>query len=115
MTKHALNVGQELWYVPGDCPKNARSVTVTAVGRKWAHLSTDERLNIETMHVEHWDHTKCFLSQEDYMQQVATYNAWRNLRDAISRRPRPDCVGVDAIRQAASLLGLADCLKDIDQ
>lgn len=48
-----LQVGQQLWYVPNDSRRGeARFVTVTQVGRKWAQISPTSRISIETLAVD---------------------------------------------------------------
>lgn len=106
-----LQVGQKLWYVPADGRDAHRSryVTVTSIGRKWADLDINSRVNLETLWMEarrgYPSNGQCYVSKEAYEEEVGRQRLWRSIRDAIGWSA-PSGITTDAIRQAAALLGI---------
>ena len=107
-------VGQVVWVEIGRNRKPAgEEATVTKVGRKWATLSgwRGQRFDVETWRL---DSASCVSSgnvypcREDREKEISRIRAWRNLSDAIDRYRygAPPNVTIEAIQQAAELLGL---------
>ena len=109
-----LEVGQTLWCVITfrhgrnfDPPKQGEA-TVTKVGNKYATLSTDDRIVIETGIIDGGRFTspgKCYLSKEEYDATDGTARAWRALRVAVSsQHALPKDVTLADINAARALL-----------
>ena len=67
-----LEVGQELWYAPNDTRYEAKAVTVTKVGRKWATLDNYNRVDMETMEIDGGGYSSpgtCYLDRKVYEEQ----------------------------------------------
>ena len=107
-----LKVGQELWYVPPRGWGQPRIVTVAKVGRKWAHLNNGRRIDVTNLYADSCvpGFGQCHLSVDDFLREEKRRAAWRALRDAMSRRPFDRSISLDAIRQAAAMLGMGDCI-----
>ena len=110
--KTKLVVGQQLYFVPTDQRDGKpRFVTVTRIGRKWATLSRYERVDMETLVVDGGDFMspgQCYLSEADYLNEVAVNKAWSRLEGAIRYRFSPPAgITIEDIRQATELLRLA--------
>ena len=100
-------VGQVVWV------EGRSEATVAKVGRKWATLSgwRGQRFDVETWRL---DSASCVSSGNVYPcrdareKEISRIRAWRNLSDAIDRYRygAPPNVTIEAIQQAAELLGL---------
>ena len=109
-----LKVGQELWYAPPRGWGQPRIVTVEKVGRKWARLDNGRRIDVTNLYADCSvpGFGRCYLSEADVLREEQLWAAWRALRDALSRRPFDRGISLDAIRQAAALLGMGDCIPE---
>ena len=105
-------VGQVVW-VEGGSGRSAyqNEATVAKVGRKWATLSgrREQRFDVETWRI---DSESCASSgrvypcREGREKELLVIAAWRNFADAADRYCAPPNVTIEAIQQAAELLGL---------
>lgn len=101
-----LEVGQKLWFVPRH--SQAREITVTKVGRKWADADgTKGRICLETLGVVEGGYTfgRCVLDREAYEASLEHGKAWRALLAGLHRTANAS-IPTDAIYQAAALLGV---------
>lgn len=107
-------IGQQLWYVPE--VGQHFYVTITKIGRKWIyadHLSSEYKINKETLVVDDYPYGKCYLSQEDHMSKVEILEMWRNLgREVFYHVPPPKGLTADDIRKAMVILKL---MPDIER
>lgn len=105
-----LTVGQKLYWVPFDGHHHQEGeVTVLSVGRRWAKLSNQSRIEIETLRGDAGHYAvpgRCWLSKQDYMQATRAEAAWTALWKQFDRHRRPECVTYEHILAAAQLLGL---------
>jgi hypothetical protein len=103
-----LKVGQTLWYVPnnyGRHPQQGRTVTVEKVGRKWAYIDHNERVDIKTMWVDGGQYSspgKCYPSKEAYDNMVACQTEWSGLIDWMNRRD--PTVSLDVLYEVKRIL-----------
>ena len=107
-------VGQVVW-VEGGSGWSAyqNEATVAKVGRKWATLSgrREQRFDVETWRI---DSESCASSgrvypcREGREKELAIIAAWRSFAIAVERYryTAPPNVTIEAIQQAAALLGL---------
>ena len=109
--KTKLAVGQQLYFVPTDQRDGKpRFVTVTNIGRKRATLKTHGRVNLETLVMAGDGYPspgRCYLSEADYLRQMAAKEAWNALAGAIRWNNPPAGITIEDIRQATELLRLA--------
>ena len=112
-------VGQVVW-VEGGSGRSAyqNEATVAKVGRKWATLSgrREQRFDVETWRIDSESCASsgrvypCREGREKELLVIAAWRnfAWRNLSDAIDRYrySAPPNVTIEALQQAAELLGL---------
>jgi len=107
-------VGQVVW-VEGGSGRSAyqNEATVAKVGRKWATLSgfRGERFDVETWCINSSGYPgagRVYPCREDREKELALVAVWRNLSGAIDRYrySAPPNVTIEAIQQAAELLGL---------
>ena len=107
-------VGQVVWV---EIERNRKPVgedaTVTKVGRKWVDVSgfRGRRFDIETWALDGGKYSSpgcVYPCREARENEVARIRAWRNLSDAIDRYrySAPPNMTIEAIQQAAELLGL---------
>ena len=106
-----LEVGQKLWFVYGDSRRGGASeVIVTKVGRKWATLSNNYRIDLQTWIADGAGYVSpgsCYASKEEYEEDVKLFVDWSNLRFAIERmRQRPEGVTTETIGKIRELLGI---------
>lgn len=112
MTPKKFAVGDVLFYV-GERGERRAPLTIERVGREWYSVSqhghpSHFRVSIETLHVRsrEFTHGKCYASEDDYLAVMHLESEWRNFRVQVDRTYRPPA-SLDAIREAAKLLGLS--------
>lgn len=92
-----LTVGQQLYYVPSQRRAEPGFVTVTKVGRKWAEIGPNRRVNMETMALDGGGYSSpgtCYLSKEEHDAEVELRDTWARFRELMD-----GCYGVpDGIR-----------------
>ena len=102
--------GQKLWWVPQRHRNaNEKEVTVLKVGRKWAQLDNNERIDIETLVADAGQYSSsgcCYLSREEYEQCKALTQAWSKLKHDLQYWRNPEGVTIGDIEAARKLLGL---------
>ena len=103
-----LQEGQKLWWVYSSSRRGQpREVTVTKVGRKWAQIDNNCRIDIETLLADGGDHMSpggCYLSKDIYDAEVALQKAWSGMKRDIQYAPIQDGVTVVDIEAARTLL-----------
>ena len=109
MATHSLKVGQELWCVPER--GNPHSVTITAIGRKWATLDGGRnRVDVTTLRIDgrgYHTTSRCYLRESDYTESVKVRKTWEAFERSIRFILTPKVgVTVENIREAARLLGV---------
>jgi len=107
-----FEVGQKLWFVPGNGVSDPHWVEITKVGRIWLAAGIPERsywkirLDMETLKTnrEH-SHTvgQCYLNQEAYEDHARLCNAYLDLSKGTGRKPC-DGVTISDVWEAARLL-----------
>lgn len=104
----SLHVGQTLFFAPYSnhtySPKG--EVTITKVGRKWATLSNNCRIDLETLVADGGEYTppgRCYLSQAEYEAEAAANNEWIKFRQGLPYA-RPQGVTAEDIAAARKLL-----------
>lgn len=108
-----LTVGQQLWWVPNHCRHSDKPkfVTVEKVGRKWAQLSSNDRIDVVTLVADGKGNTSpglCYLTREEYQAKLVKNRAWMKLHAFIEShlyRGTPDSVTLEDIEAAGKLLG----------
>lgn len=96
-------------YLPKERYRNAQTVTVTKVGRKWLTLSNGERADKETLVLDqnHGSAPKLYQSEAAWQKEMGHNRLWGAFRSQVERtaHSRPPA-SEEAIRKAAALLGL---------
>ena len=107
-----LTEGQKLWWVPQrHRHEQQREVSVIKVGRKWAQLDNNERIDIDTLIADGGQYSPsgcCYLSREIYEQKAALDQAWGKLKRDLQYGIKPDSVTIADVEEARKLLGIAD-------
>ena len=108
-----FTVGQELFASFGrNRHKNECTMTISKVGRKWLELDDGRyRANIETLDIDGGQDSspgKCYVSKQDYDDEVALTEAWASLTRHFPLYSKPKHVTVEDIEQAKKLLGLTN-------
>ena len=111
-----LKVGDRLWYVPTMRDGNPKFVRVSKVGTKWAHIvdDADPRWDQGRIHAKDlWldcggysSRAQCYVSKEAYEDQMAVFEAWRNLVSSLQYKSAPNGVTVEDINYARTVLKL---------
>ncbi len=107
---HNITVGQEL-YVLGDLYWSGREnvggrlIRVTKVGRKWAYLANNDRVDLETLCLFS-SPGRGYLSEQHYEQVKATTKHWVRFKLALDRSVMSPSLTIEDIDHAASILGL---------
>lgn len=108
-----LEVGQKLYKYATDKRHGKNDpveVTVQKVGRKWAIIDHGRRVDMDTLYVDCAPYTsdaRCYRSVEERENEVALQRAWGDLRQSVDRQWSSPTSNIEAIYQAASLLGFA--------
>jgi hypothetical protein len=106
-----IKVGDRLWYATTARYERSEYVTVEGVGRKWLMLSNGRRAKKDTLDVDfggYSSHASLHASEEAWSKKVATEEAWRAFKTAVSSTYRmPDGVSVADIEAAKALLRMA--------
>jgi len=106
----SLNVGQELWFVHREKRSGEpRTVKVTRVGRKWAHLDYwGHRIDITTLKADGNGYAspgQCWLNKAAWEAEVERTAAWGRLRQYMDRRwDAPEGVTKDRIEEVLASL-----------
>lgn len=112
MTPKKFAVGDVLFYV-GVRGERCAPLTIERVGSEWYGVSqygrpSKLRVSIETLvvHAGDFTHGRCYASEDDYLAVARLKSAWQRFRILVDRTYRPPA-SIDAIREAAKLLGLS--------
>ncbi len=106
---HGLTVGQTLYWVPYSHRGQHSFVSVEKIGRKWAHLSNHNRIELETLRADSGDHScpgQCWLSKEAHDAEKSRADAWHELLRKLRYMAPPAGVTTDDIAAARKLLRL---------
>ena len=106
-----FTVGQKLWWVQAmygrRCEPAQVEVEIKKVGRKWLELTNHYRIKIETMLADGRGYASpgtCYLSQQEYLDDLALRKAWHELQKLIERRKNTS-VTKENIQHIRPLLG----------
>lgn len=102
-----LKEGQKLWYV-STYSRYQGPVTITKVGRKWAQLDNNERIDIKTMLADGKRYSspgECYASKKEYDAEVEFNKLFKMfVRAVCAMRMRETTI--ENISAAASILGI---------
>lgn len=89
-----IKVGQKLWMVPRERYLGApRFVTVTKVGRTWAHIDCHSyRVGLKSMKIDGGEYTspgRCYLTKEEHDRELERERVWRELRKLVAEHHTP--------------------------
>lgn len=106
---HNFQVGQSLYLVPnrGCGYRCSGVVSISKVGRKWATLDNDSKMDLQTLDIDGGGYSspgKCYLSEQEYIEYKEKKDYWLRLRNKIPISP-PACT-LETLKQVAALLGL---------
>lgn len=109
-----IKVGDTLWYVKRRNGYNDEcEVTVIKVGRKWATISTNERMDLESMSVEapyYAGHTQCYTTKQDYANEQEAKEKWEIIRGKIEFTYSP-ALSLASVNKIMELLGIEHVCK----
>ena len=105
-----LSIGQTLYWVSAQyLREQPKEVTVTKIGRKWAYLSNNQRIDTENLIVDGGDYIpsgSVYLSKEEYDRLRDISAAWSKLRMDLQYSSLKMGITVEHITEARVLLGL---------
>lgn len=111
MNKHNLTIGQKL-YRPGKFGKPGTHMIIEKIGRKWATLTPEGRVDItaDVLKLDGWINLVIYSSEAAYKKAVKLSNEWSSLAQAIGKTMGrvPAGIDVDKIKQARILLNLSE-------
>ncbi len=87
------------------------TITVTSVGRKWAHLSGGFKMSLETFYIDGGIYSspgRCYLKPEDYAREERASESWSKFRRIAERMTTPT---IEQTEAAALALGIDELLK----
>jgi len=104
-----LKVGQTLWRQSVAIYGNSGPVTVTKVGRKWATLSTCEKVDLKTLRVysdsNDWlSAATLWQSREEYNRALSLDATWDTFTWELQRLCRPAHVTQELLEMVSALL-----------
>lgn len=113
MNPERLKIGATFWFVPSERRSGGKEVVVCQVGRKWATLSNDFRIDLKTGEFEcqEYGHSipgDLYESEAQWQDAVARDVAWGKLKRDLEHARASGGVTAEAIEQARRLLGLND-------
>lgn len=101
-----MKVGDTVVWVPHEKRNPPVDVTITKIGRKYATLSNDLRVDLKTLGSRDWfTQGRIYLSRAEYDTALAAKNAWTALNNAMGYAPPPGITAAD-IKAARKLLGV---------
>lgn len=112
MSEAKLVVGQEVFYVSNERRDQPRYAKVVKVGRLWAYLDyRDYRINPTTLVIDSEQRSygtpgRIYLTERQYQDEVALAGALMQLVKALTYTKRPVELKLEAVQQAAALLGV---------
>lgn len=100
-----LTIGQKLYYVPyrwsyHSDPNEGTVVAVKKIGRRWATLDNNHRIDIETMQADGNGYSSpgmCYLSKVAYEKEIEADSAWKELNGHLTIS-RPKHLNAEQIR-----------------
>ena len=105
-----LVVGQKLWWVASNNQKTQYEVEVVKVGRKWATLDIDHKIDLEDWVADGGLYAppgKCYASKEDYELECTLLDSWKELRQMVaSHHTLPKGINLEKIVLICSILSL---------
>lgn len=104
-----FTVGQQLYWAGMNNLRTHGYVTAEKVGRKWVQLSNGHRINRETMRADAGHYTspgRCYLSKDDYDNEMLRDRLTRRLKEAISNCRQFEATSEDIVA-AGKLLGIS--------
>lgn len=105
-----LVVGQKLWWVASNNQKTQYEVEVVKVGRKWATLDIDHKIDLEDWVADGGLYAppgKCYASKEEYESECTLLNSWKELRQMVnSQHKPPKGINLEKIEQIKTILSL---------
>jgi hypothetical protein len=102
-------VGMTVWYVERrNSGEHGRAVTVAKVGRRWATLSTGNRVAIGQTAVDGGVYSspgRIYASRAEYDHAAILAAAWSAFRARVSaHHTPPSCIGMEDLRSACAAL-----------
>ena len=96
-----LFVGQVLFFVGNQTAWIGRSVEVKKVGRKWAQLSNNIRIDKITLTADGGGYNspgQCHVSEFEYREKIASIEKWKAIKAQIQSMRSPSAEKIQAIQ-----------------
>ena len=114
-TPQKLEVGQKLWFVSRYSwsrmtEVKGYSVTITKVGRKYAHLDNRNRIFLDNLVVDGGQYSspgECHLSEQDYLATIERQREISEFRKLMTSMSFKN-ITLEQIRTANEVLGVQD-------
>lgn len=101
-----FEVGQKLWFVSSHTRGKEYEVTVSKVGRVWAHLGNRFRCDASGR-VDGGNYSSpghCYVSREAYELEKARLEAWLKFKRDLEHKQMPESLTIDDLAQIAASL-----------
>ncbi len=111
---HNIQVGQKLFFVRtinrNRSGQNEYWVEVGKVGRQWAKIGFNGRVNLTTLHVDGGIYSspgRCYLTDKEYLDEQERQRCWDSIARFARNMHRVPDIPIDKLRMIADALGIA--------
>jgi len=103
-----FEVGQKLWFVSSQNRVQESEVTVSKVGRVWAHLDNGYRCDHfgEVDGGVYSSPGRCYVNQEAYQLAQDRKNAWAKFKRDLEYKHMPESLTIETLAQISATLDL---------
>jgi hypothetical protein len=104
--KPLLKAGDELYFLAHQKYRSSEEVTVLKVGRKWATLDNQARIDLSDWLADGGAYSspgRCYLSKQEYDDEQELLDKWETFAKRVSERNPPEGMTIGKITQLTEL------------